>query len=48
MPACQDGGFQAIALTNGSAIVDPWLCDGCALCVSVCNLDAITLVRGRA
>lgn len=48
VPACEDGGFQAIALTNGSATVDPGLCDGCALCASVCNLDAITLVRSRA
>jgi dihydropyrimidine dehydrogenase (NAD+) subunit PreA len=46
VPACTDGGFQAIRMNDDKAVVDPALCDGCGLCASVCRVSAITMVRG--
>lgn len=46
VPACADGGFQAISMNGSTAVVDATLCDGCALCASVCRISAITMVRG--
>jgi dihydropyrimidine dehydrogenase (NAD+) subunit PreA len=42
VPACRDGGFQAISEDReGTAVVDPARCDGCGLCMVVCPFDAI-------
>lgn len=46
VPACADGGFQAISMNGKTAVVERELCDGCALCASVCRVSAITMVRG--
>ncbi len=45
VPACADGGFQAISMNDKTAVIDPAVCDGCGLCPSVCRPNAITLVR---
>ncbi|MFC2030814.1 thiamine pyrophosphate-dependent enzyme [Chloroflexota bacterium] len=39
-------GCPAIDLGEQAIVIDPSLCDGCGLCVEVCNLDA--LVKGLA
>lgn len=46
VPACADGGFQAIAMEGMTAKIDPEACDGCSLCASVCRVAAISMVRG--
>jgi dihydropyrimidine dehydrogenase (NAD+) subunit PreA len=46
VPACADGGFQAITMDGETARIDPGLCDGCGLCASVCRVSAISMVRG--
>ncbi|MHB1343443.1 MAG: NAD-dependent dihydropyrimidine dehydrogenase subunit PreA [Thermoleophilia bacterium] len=45
VPACADGGFQAISMNGETAVVDSETCDGCALCASVCRVSAIAMVR---
>ncbi|MBU2602049.1 MAG: NAD-dependent dihydropyrimidine dehydrogenase subunit PreA, partial [Actinobacteria bacterium] len=45
IPACADGGFQAISMNGKTAVIDPAICDGCGLCPSVCRPNAITMVR---
>ncbi|MDD3839289.1 MAG: indolepyruvate ferredoxin oxidoreductase subunit alpha [Clostridia bacterium] len=40
--ACLKLGCPAIANKNGRMVIDPALCNGCGLCVSVCKFDAIT------
>ncbi len=34
-------GCPAIDLGEEAVVIDPSLCDGCGLCVDVCNLDAL-------
>jgi len=46
VPACGDGGFQAIVMCGKVAVVDSELCDGCSLCESVCRVSAVSMVRG--
>lgn len=45
VPACADGGFQAISMNGRAAVIDAGVCDGCGLCPSVCRPGAITMVR---
>ena len=47
VPACFDGGFQAISMNGEAARVDAELCDGCGLCASVCRVGAIEMVPGH-
>jgi dihydropyrimidine dehydrogenase (NAD+) subunit PreA len=45
IPACADGGFQAISGVKGEVvIIDGERCNGCSLCVMVCPLNSITMV----
>jgi dihydropyrimidine dehydrogenase (NAD+) subunit PreA len=45
IPACEDGGFQAITGLKGEiVIIDDEKCDGCNLCAMVCPLGSITMV----
>jgi dihydropyrimidine dehydrogenase (NAD+) subunit PreA len=47
VPACRDGGFQAISQDGeGTAIVDSKRCDGCGLCFIVCPAHAIEWRKG--
>lgn len=41
--ACRDGGYQAITLVDGKAVIDPGRCDGCSLCSLVCPERVIAL-----
>lgn len=45
IPACRDGGFQAISQDGDLPVVDPEKCDGCGLCVVVCPFAAIEMIR---
>ena len=42
--ACADGGFVAIQMRNGKAVVNPDKCDGCGLCAVVCDDKAVDFV----
>jgi len=37
--------FEAISVSNGTAVVDSTLCMGCGVCVSKCEQGALSLVR---
>jgi len=37
--------FEAISVSNGTAVVDATLCMGCGVCVSKCEEGALSLVR---
>ena len=41
--ACRDGGFQAITMSEGLAIIHASKCDGCGLCACVCPTNAIRM-----
>ncbi len=40
--ACQDGGYDALRMTTDGLVVDESRCDGCGLCLLVCNTGTIT------
>jgi len=40
---CASGGYQAINLVDGLAVIDREECDGCGLCVGLCPTSAIKL-----
>lgn len=43
--ACRSGGHEAIGVEEGHPVVDPDQCHGCGLCLAVCPIDAVTLIR---
>ena len=43
--ACADGGYVAIQMREGVAVIDVEKCDGCGLCAIVCDDDAIEFVH---
>jgi dihydropyrimidine dehydrogenase (NAD+) subunit PreA len=43
--ACADGGYVAIQMRDGTAIVNPEKCDGCGLCAIVCEDNAVQFVH---
>ncbi|MGY5875291.1 MAG: NAD-dependent dihydropyrimidine dehydrogenase subunit PreA [Candidatus Thorarchaeota archaeon] len=43
--ACADGGFVAIQMRDGRAVVNREKCDGCGLCAIICDDNAIEFVR---
>lgn len=43
--ACADGGYVAIQMRDGTAIVNPEKCDGCGLCAVICDDDAVEFVH---
>ena len=43
--ACADGGFVAIQMREGKAVVNPDKCDGCGLCAVICPDDAVEFVH---
>ncbi|MCR5790382.1 MAG: NAD-dependent dihydropyrimidine dehydrogenase subunit PreA [Lachnospiraceae bacterium] len=45
--SCQDGGHQAISLTDGVPKLDGSKCVGCHLCLLVCPQNAISSARKR-
>ncbi|MCK5238831.1 MAG: NAD-dependent dihydropyrimidine dehydrogenase subunit PreA [Candidatus Thorarchaeota archaeon] len=42
--ACADGGFVAIQMRDGKAVVNTEKCDGCGLCYVVCDDKAVEFV----
>ncbi len=42
--ACADGGYLAIQMRDGKAVVNPEKCDGCGLCSVVCDDNAVEFV----
>ena len=42
--ACADGGFVAIQMRDGKAVVNAEKCDGCGLCYVVCDDQAVEFV----
>jgi len=47
-PDGETGLFAENAQLSGTFVVDPSVCIGCGLCVSVCPVSAISLVEGKA
>ncbi|MFW9798861.1 MAG: NAD-dependent dihydropyrimidine dehydrogenase subunit PreA [Candidatus Thorarchaeota archaeon] len=43
--ACADGGYVAIQMREGVALVNNEKCDGCGLCAVVCQEDALEFVH---
>ncbi|MHA2432661.1 MAG: NAD-dependent dihydropyrimidine dehydrogenase subunit PreA [Candidatus Thorarchaeota archaeon] len=43
--ACADGGYVAIQMREGFAIVNTEKCDGCGLCAVVCEEEAVDFVH---
>jgi len=43
--ACADGGYVAIQMREGIALVKTEKCDGCGLCAVVCDFDAVEFVH---
>ncbi|UCH05550.1 MAG: NAD-dependent dihydropyrimidine dehydrogenase subunit PreA [Candidatus Thorarchaeota archaeon] len=43
--ACADGGYVAIQMREGIAVINPEKCDGCGLCAVVCEYDAVAFVH---
>jgi dihydropyrimidine dehydrogenase (NAD+) subunit PreA len=42
--ACESGGYGAIELEDGIAMVNFYKCDGCGLCVGVCPLGFVEMI----
>ena len=40
---CRDGGYQAISLKDGLAVVADTICSGCSLCSHICPAEAIIM-----
>jgi len=40
---CDSGGFEAIYMKDGLAVIDENKCDGCGLCVGICPTGAISM-----
>ncbi|MHA2210649.1 MAG: NAD-dependent dihydropyrimidine dehydrogenase subunit PreA [Candidatus Thorarchaeota archaeon] len=45
--ACADGGFLAIQMREGKAIVNAEKCDGCGLCAVICDDNAVEFVSSK-
>ncbi|MCK4485070.1 MAG: 4Fe-4S binding protein, partial [Candidatus Thorarchaeota archaeon] len=45
--ACADGGYVAIQMRDGVAVINQEKCDGCGLCAIVCGAEAIEFVHTR-
>jgi dihydropyrimidine dehydrogenase (NAD+) subunit PreA len=43
--ACADGGYVAIQMREGFAVVNTEKCDGCGLCAVVCEEEAVDFVH---
>ncbi|KPV64442.1 MAG: Heterodisulfide reductase subunit A-like protein [Candidatus Bathyarchaeota archaeon BA1] len=42
--ACRDGGYMAISMVEGVAVISKTKCDGCGLCAVLCPVSAIKFV----
>lgn len=42
--ACRDGGYSAISMVEGVAVINKTKCDGCGLCDVICPASAIRFV----
>ncbi|KXH77342.1 MAG: hypothetical protein AM326_05245 [Candidatus Thorarchaeota archaeon SMTZ-45] len=45
--ACADGGYVAIQMRDGAAVINEEKCDGCGLCYVVCRDNAIEFIHAR-
>ncbi|MHA2020635.1 MAG: NAD-dependent dihydropyrimidine dehydrogenase subunit PreA [Candidatus Thorarchaeota archaeon] len=45
--ACADGGYVAIQMREGKAVVNVEKCDGCGLCAVICDDDAIEFISSN-
>ena len=45
--ACADGGYVAIQMRDGVAVINSEKCDGCGLCAVVCDSEAIEFIHTR-
>jgi len=43
--ACADGGYVAIQMRDGLAVINDEKCDGCGLCAVVCEANAIEFIH---
>jgi len=43
--ACRDGGYLAINMIEGVAVIDKTKCDGCGLCTLICPESAIKFIK---
>ncbi|MFW9912806.1 MAG: NAD-dependent dihydropyrimidine dehydrogenase subunit PreA [Candidatus Thorarchaeota archaeon] len=45
--ACADGGYVAIQMHDGKAVVNPEKCDGCGLCAVICDDNAVEFISSK-